>query len=97
MQHGSKVGQLAANHFATILPDDGWEDRLREVGTALPLGGRPDHRDSRGRLMEVADGAAHPGVARSGRRHARRSALAPLLPGAYGCTRPTGDGSGSEC
>jgi hypothetical protein len=28
----SKVGQLAANHFATILPDDDWEDRLREVG-----------------------------------------------------------------
>jgi hypothetical protein len=28
----SKVGQLAANHFATIEPDDGWQDRLREVG-----------------------------------------------------------------
>ena len=28
----SKVGQLAANHFATVLPDEGWEDRLREVG-----------------------------------------------------------------
>jgi Protein of unknown function (DUF3830) len=28
----SKVGQLAANHFASIVPDDGWEDRLREVG-----------------------------------------------------------------
>ncbi len=28
----SKVGQLAANHFATIDPDDGWADRLREVG-----------------------------------------------------------------
>ena len=28
----SKVGQLAANHFATIVPDDGWQDRLREVG-----------------------------------------------------------------
>jgi hypothetical protein len=28
----SKVGQLAANHFATIEPDDGWADRLREVG-----------------------------------------------------------------
>ena len=28
----SKVGQLAANHFATVLPDDGWEERLREVG-----------------------------------------------------------------
>jgi hypothetical protein len=28
----SKVGQLAANHFATLEPDDGWQDRLREVG-----------------------------------------------------------------
>jgi len=28
----SKVGQLAANHFATIEPDGGWADRLREVG-----------------------------------------------------------------
>jgi hypothetical protein len=28
----SKVGQLAGNHFATLLPDDGWADRLREVG-----------------------------------------------------------------
>ncbi len=28
----SKVGQLAANHFATVDPDDGWADRLREVG-----------------------------------------------------------------
>ena len=25
-------GQLAANHFATIEPDEGWADRLREVG-----------------------------------------------------------------
>jgi len=28
----SKVGQLAANHFASIEPDAGWQDRLREVG-----------------------------------------------------------------
>jgi hypothetical protein len=28
----SKVGQLAANHFATLVPDEGWADRLREVG-----------------------------------------------------------------
>jgi hypothetical protein len=28
----SKVGQLAANHFATIEPDAGWADRLREMG-----------------------------------------------------------------
>ena len=38
----SKVGQLAANHFATILPDDGWEERLREVGRrALWEGAQP--------------------------------------------------------
>ena len=28
----SKVGQLAANHFATVLADAGWADRLREMG-----------------------------------------------------------------
>ena len=28
----SKVGQLAGNHFATLDPDPGWQDRLREVG-----------------------------------------------------------------
>lgn len=28
----SKVGQLAANHFASLVPDDGWQDRLREMG-----------------------------------------------------------------
>ena len=28
----SKVGQLAANHFATVEPDEGWAGRLREVG-----------------------------------------------------------------
>ena len=28
----SKVGQLAGNHFATLIPDEGWRDRLREVG-----------------------------------------------------------------
>jgi hypothetical protein len=28
----SKVGQLAGNHFATVVPDNGWDDRLREVG-----------------------------------------------------------------
>jgi hypothetical protein len=28
----SKLGQLAGNHFATLEPDDGWRDRLREVG-----------------------------------------------------------------
>jgi hypothetical protein len=28
----SKVGQLAANHFASIVEDEGWRERLREVG-----------------------------------------------------------------
>jgi len=28
----SKVGQLAANVFASVIPDEGWQDRLREVG-----------------------------------------------------------------
>lgn len=28
----SKVGQLAANHFASVVADDGWLDRLREMG-----------------------------------------------------------------
>jgi hypothetical protein len=28
----SKLGQLAGNHFATLVPDDGWRERLREVG-----------------------------------------------------------------
>jgi hypothetical protein len=38
----SKVGQLAANHFATIEPDEGWADRLREVGRrALWEGAQP--------------------------------------------------------
>lgn len=28
----SKVGPLAGNHVASVVPDDGWRDRLREVG-----------------------------------------------------------------
>ncbi len=28
----SKVGPLAANHFASIVEDEGWRDRLRELG-----------------------------------------------------------------
>jgi hypothetical protein len=28
----SKVGLLAANVFCQIVPDDGWQDRLREIG-----------------------------------------------------------------
>jgi hypothetical protein len=28
----SKLGQLAGNHFATLDPDEGWRQRLAEVG-----------------------------------------------------------------
>jgi len=28
----SKVGQLAANVFAAVVPDESWDDRLREMG-----------------------------------------------------------------
>jgi Protein of unknown function (DUF3830) len=28
----SKVGPLAGNHFATLVPDEGWLERLQEVG-----------------------------------------------------------------
>ena len=28
----SRVGPLAGNHFATLIPDEGWLERLREVG-----------------------------------------------------------------
>jgi hypothetical protein len=31
-QFSSKLGQLAGNHWASIVADDGWRDRLREVG-----------------------------------------------------------------
>ena len=31
-QTASKVGQLAANHFASVEGDDDWADRLREMG-----------------------------------------------------------------
>ncbi|MEA2608195.1 MAG: hypothetical protein QOJ75_438 [Chloroflexota bacterium] len=28
----SRVGPLAANHFATVVPAEGWQDLLREIG-----------------------------------------------------------------
>ena len=28
----SRVGHLAGNHFATLVPEEGWLERLREVG-----------------------------------------------------------------
>ena len=38
----SKVGQLAGNHFATLIPDEGWRDRLREVGRRVLWQGAQD-------------------------------------------------------
>ena len=49
----SKVGQLAANHFASIVPDEGWQDRLREMGRRTPVGRRPADPDRGGRLSQV--------------------------------------------
>ena len=38
----SHARPLAANHFATIIPDDGWQHRLREIGRrALWEGAQP--------------------------------------------------------
>ena len=38
----SKVGPLAGNHFATLIPDEGWQDRLREVGRRVLWQGAHD-------------------------------------------------------
>ena len=49
----SKVGQLAANHFATIVPDDGWQDRLREIGRRALWEGAQPIRIEEVELMEI--------------------------------------------
>ena len=46
----SKVGQLAANHFATVVPDEGWQDLLREIGRRCLWEGAQDIR-----IVEVED------------------------------------------
>jgi hypothetical protein len=38
----SKVGQLAANHFASVEPDEGWAERLREMGRRCLWDGAQD-------------------------------------------------------
>ena len=50
----SKVGQLAANHFATIEPDEGWARSPAGGRPALPVAGRPGDHDQRGRLSRVS-------------------------------------------
>ena len=70
----SKVGQLAANHFARR-SDDGWQDRLREVGRRALWEGAQPIRSAR----STADAARHP------RRHHRHGrGLTP------GCSRADG-------
>ena len=38
----SRVGPLAGNHFATLVPDEGWLERLREVGRRVLWEGAQD-------------------------------------------------------
>jgi hypothetical protein len=38
----SKVGQLWCNHFATIEPDENWQERLREMGRRVLWEGAQD-------------------------------------------------------
>jgi uncharacterized protein DUF3830 len=40
----SKVGPLAGNHFATLEPDEGWRERLREAGRRVLWQGAQDIR-----------------------------------------------------
>jgi len=44
----SKVGQLWCNHFATIEPDDDWQERLREMGRRVLWEGAQDIRIAEG-------------------------------------------------
>jgi hypothetical protein len=45
----SRVGPLAGNHFATLIPDEGWLDRLREVGRRVLWEGAQE--------IEISEGA----------------------------------------
>ena len=76
----SKVGRLAANHFASIVPDDGWQDRLREMGRRTLWEGALAIRSE-----EAGERQGSPGRrARSGARRERRGAyeFGPTPPGA---------------
>ena len=44
----SRVGPLAGNHFATLVPDEGWLDRLREVGRRVLWEGAKEIEISKG-------------------------------------------------
>ena len=94
----SKVGQLAANHFATVVPDEGWDDRLREIGRRCLWEGAQAIRSARWRTepMDVADPdrarrghrrrrhRGHPNASRGGRA-ARGSDGGQRLPRLYDC------------
>ena len=43
----ARSGQLAGNHFATLVPDEGWQDRLREVGRRVLWQGAQDRSSMR--------------------------------------------------
>ena len=45
----SRVGSLAGNHFASLAPDEGWLERLREIGRRVLWEGAQE--------IEIAEGS----------------------------------------